>query len=598
MAKTAPVRQKRITIDRFLGVDFANAETEVDTRRSPWAPNMVADKAGYPEKRPGYTCLQSYPGPVHGMGFFQGNMLVHAGTKLYGPEKTILYSDMAERRSAFFHWEDKLYILDGSHYLVYDGVQAKEVDGFIPTTVIGREPSGGGTLFEAVNLLQPKRINSFVSDGTATEFLLDSMGIDTAEVTVWVDGEEKSEGEDYTVDREAGKVIFTQAPADSEGLDSVTIRFSKTVAGYRERLCKCTIAGSFGLGNDSRVFLTGNPEYPNTDWQSGLYDPTYFPDTGYTRLGSENTAIMGYLKQYDSMIVVKEQADDETGLFIRSAELTENSEAIFPVKEGIAGMGAVSPYAFGTLAGDPVFLSPGGVYGLDTNAVTQQRSVQLRSFFINPRLTRESSLGEAVGAVWGQFYVVCVNGHAYVANGSQTNENPMGGRGYEWYYWTDIPARVLREHDGRLYFGTDDGKVMVFSGEYADDGQAIDAIWTTPLLDGGNFMQEKNISRRGTGILTKPYARSSGEIFFSTEKSLMQVTRQYTMDLMDFDDVDFNRFSFTMQDNPRVQISPKKFRKVLQFQMGVRNCVAGEGFGVLAMMVTFSMGNMTRRKDG
>ena len=78
----------------------------------------------------------------------------------------------------------------------------------------------------------------------------------------------------------------------------------------------------------------------------------------------------------------------------------------------------------------------------------------------------------------------------------------------------------------------------------------------------------------------------------------MQVTRKYTMDLMDFDDVDFNRFSFTMQDNPRVQISPKKFRKVLQFQMGVRNCAAGEGFGVLAMMVTFSMGNMTRRKDG
>ena len=55
------------------------------------------------------------------------------------------------------------------------------------------------------------------------------------------------------------------------------------------------------------------------------------------------------------------------------------------------------------------------------------------------------------------------------------------------------------EHDGKLYFGTDDGKVMVFSGEYADDGRAIDAIWTTPLLDGGNFMQEKNISRRGNG---------------------------------------------------------------------------------------------------
>ena len=597
MAKTAPVRQKRITIDRFLGVDFANAETEVDTRRSPWAPNMVADKAGYPEKRPGYTCLQSYPGPVHSMGFFQGNMLVHAGTKLYGPEKTILYSDMAERRSAFFHWEDKLYILDGSHYLVYDGVQAKEVDGFIPTTVIGREPSGGGTLFEAVNLLQPKRINSFVSDGTATEFLLDSMGIDTAEVTVWVDGEEKSEGEDYTVDREAGKVIFTQAPADSEGLDSVTIRFSKTVTGYRERICKCTIAGSFGLGSDSRVFLTGNPEYPNTDWQSGLYDPTYFPDTGYTRLGSENTAIMGYLKQYDSMIVVKEQMDDETGLFIRSAQLTEDNEAIFPVREGIAGVGAISSHAFASIPGDQLFLSGSGVYGLDTDAVTNQRSVQLRSFFVNPRLTEEPGLSDAVGAAWGRFYIVCVNDHAYVANSEQTNTNPAGSKGYEWYYWTNIPARVLKEYNGDLYIGTADGRLLRMNDRYNDDGEAIEAIWTTPLLDGGNFMREKTISRKGTGILAKPYAKSSGEIFFTTDRSIQSITRNYTIDIFSFDDVDFNRFTFSAQDNPKVEISPKKFRKVLQFQMGVRNAVLNDGFGILAMMISFTMGNLTRRKN-
>ena len=142
-----------------------------------------------------------------------------------------------------------------------------------------------------MNLLQPKRINSFVSDGTATEFLLDSMGIDTAEVTVWVDGEKKAKEKDYTVDREAGKVIFTQAPVDSEGLDSVTIRFFKTVTGYRERICKCTIAGSFGPAATAGYFSRNR--ISNTDWQSGLYDPTYFPTRGIRGWGAKTRPSWG-----------------------------------------------------------------------------------------------------------------------------------------------------------------------------------------------------------------------------------------------------------------------------------------------------------------
>lgn len=57
--------------------------------------------------------------------------------------------------------------------------------------------------------------------------------------------------------------------------------------------------------NDTRVFLSGNPDEPDCDWQSGLYDPTYFPDTGYTRMGTDASAIVGYLKQYESQVVVK-----------------------------------------------------------------------------------------------------------------------------------------------------------------------------------------------------------------------------------------------------------------------------------------------------
>ena len=129
---------------------------------------------------------------------------------------------------------------------------------------------------------------------------------------------------------------------------------------------------------------------------------------------------------------------------------------------------------------------------------------------------------------------------------------------------------------------------------YSDDGKGIEAIWTTPLMDGGDFLRYKSISRRGTGILAKPYARSSGEIFFTTDKSLMEVTNRFHMDILDFNDIDFNRFTFNLRDDPKVCINPKKIRKVLNFQMGIRHTAPNEGFGVLGIMITYALGGVIR----
>ena len=66
MARTSPKRARYIELSNFLGVDFANEETEVDVRRSPYAPNMVADRAGRPEKRAGYKQICSFEGRING----------------------------------------------------------------------------------------------------------------------------------------------------------------------------------------------------------------------------------------------------------------------------------------------------------------------------------------------------------------------------------------------------------------------------------------------------------------------------------------------------------------------------------------------------
>lgn len=605
MATTIPKRPRTILLSSFQGVDFANVETEVKSSRSPWAPNMVADMAGRPQKRPGYKTVGSaYQGRINGIHWLGEQRVVHAGTGLYSENGTALFTGMADARSTSFVMGGKLYLLDGAHYVFFDGETAGEVAGFIPTTTQGVPPAGGGQDLERYNLLTPWRTNSFTADGTAKEYVLDAHDLDADGLTVTVGGVSKTEGTDFTVDRAAGKVTFTEAPPADGGVDSVVITFAKTVSGARQKIEKCRLCTLYGVGNDSRVFLAGNPDEPNTDWQSATYDPEYFPDQGYTKIGSDRTAIMGYLKQYDSLIIVKQTSDTDSGLFLRTAELDEAGTPIFPVKEGISGTGAASPYCFAAVPGDQLFLSEGGVYGLTSNAITGQRSVRLRSYFVNPRLIQEEGLAEAVAAVWKNFYIVCVNGSCYVADLQQVSDTPVGPS-YEWYYWNNIPARVLSAHGGKLYFGTQAGELMVFSdpeedgmAAYSDNGAAIDAMWTTPLLDGGHFMREKTICKWGTGVKTRPFTRSSGEIFFTTDKTIEEVTRSYKMDLFDFDDVDFSRFTFNSSDNPQVQISPRRFRRVLQFQMGVRNRENKEGFGILAMMISFTLGGVTRRREG
>jgi len=73
--------------ERFRGVDFSTDPALVDDTRSPWAPNMVADMGGMPEKRPGWRTVVTLEGQVNGLynAEFAGvrHLLAHVGTTLY-----------------------------------------------------------------------------------------------------------------------------------------------------------------------------------------------------------------------------------------------------------------------------------------------------------------------------------------------------------------------------------------------------------------------------------------------------------------------------------------------------------------------------------
>ena len=268
----------------FRGVDFSNRKDEVSLYRSPDALNMWKNyknsKGRCVESRPDIELVKEFADTIFGLFFYTHNnsthRIVHAGTKLYDNDKEI-FSNMAKHKSKAFIFDKLFYIKDGSKYYVYDGTTVKEVEGFIPTTSISRSPSGGGTIYQDVNLLSGIRKNSFVADGASTEYFVDTESFDSDyKVRVWVNGKELTSG--FSANVSTGKITFTTAPTEpnSVGQDNVIIQFKKTVEGYRDKIDKCTLLEVF----DNRVFFSGNPDYPNMLWHCS--SPLYlFQDTLY-----------------------------------------------------------------------------------------------------------------------------------------------------------------------------------------------------------------------------------------------------------------------------------------------------------------------------
>ena len=154
---------------KFRGVDFSSRQDEVSFYRSPDALNMWKNYKNNSgkcvETRPDLELIKEYDDAIYGIYFYEINKIlhkiVHSGTKLYDDDK-VIYNNMANNKTNFFVFNDKLYIKDSVSYLVYDGTEVKEVDGYIPTTTISKSPSGGGEIFQDINLLTDLRKNSFV----------------------------------------------------------------------------------------------------------------------------------------------------------------------------------------------------------------------------------------------------------------------------------------------------------------------------------------------------------------------------------------------------------------------------------------------------
>ena len=620
-------------IETFKGVDLNSSPNNVEIYRSPNAPNMMRDVPGKVRKRQGYEKIKTYAGKringVHILRDMEKNIrkeLIHAGTSLY-LDDAVIYEGMADARSVGRQYYGKMFIFDGKKALCYGEfeVEAEAADGeeteeekpkaymvkaledaaYVPTVIISRKPTGGGTTLEPLNLIGKKWKESFLSDGTSKVYQLTTEKLDADAVTVRImtkegEWEDKKEGTDFTVDREKGTVTFTTAPGNSPvtGYDNVEITAAKTREGYADKINKCKIMTLYGVnGGMDRMFISGNPDFPNQDWYCKMNDGFFWGDLWYSTLGQDGSEIVGYIIINDRLAAVKSDAEEGRNVILRKGDI-QNDEAVFPIIGTLSGRGALGSHAFGHLGSEPLFLTDIGIMAITAADLTGEKYSQSRSYYIDNVLTAEKNLADAFAYIWRDFYLISTgNGRVYLLDGLQKSydkNSPYSNFQYECYYWENVPARVFFEDgEGRLCFGDADGNIYRFFDDvmaqtsYNDDGAAIPARWDTPDLSGKLFYKNKNFRR--LDIVLAPAIATGVKVFAQVKGAWSEIFDSgINATFFDFDYIDFAEMNFSTDDTPRTMGGKIKIKKVDKAAFSLRNEEKDEPFGIYKFAVEYT----------
>lgn len=599
----------------FAGVDFMNDSTFVLPNRSPDALNVwknyTDEKGGCIETRPGYKKIWDFEligSAIGGMYMWSsGVAIIHQNNGLFKwnnfpnspvfpPSDTatvdVLSASMSTtQKSVYNKFKDKLYINDGTNYLYYNGTTCASVTtiAHIPTTTIGRAPSGGGEKLEDVNVLQPKRINTFCGDGTSQDYYLDTTDIDLVTKVV-VNGTTMTAVVDYSVDKPNGKISFTNPPSQAvDSVDNVSIEFKKTISGYSNRIQKCTRAVMW----DNRMFFTGNPDYPNAIFHSELNDPTYVSDLSYYEDGASDSAIKDIVVGSDVLWVFKYNDQNNNNVFYHTKMIDDEQGAVYPVKQGNVSVGCYSNAV--NYKDDILYLSLNGVEGIQTTELDSRQLIAHRSTLVDAKLINSNNYQLADFCEYKGYLLILCDGKVYLADGRQKFANQESFE-YEWYYWDISSANptLLKEYDGELYIGSSDGKIYHFEGTN-DAGEILESYWTTIMDNFGYDNKLKTTSKRGGVIKVKTIPNGLIKVARRNNKYTdYRYLTEKSLDGFDFASLDFSNLSFTTTSQSYLVFKMKE-KKINEVSLKVYSDELDKPFGLYSISLEAFVGSYIKK---
>lgn len=531
MASLSDILTRRY--NNFRGVDFTGGV--VPYYRSPDAVNMWRDYKDDDciQTRPGMELLDNFSGEIYGLFFFEKNnithVLVHVNTSLVEwtnypqtpAQVNILKSvGMKPDYSRSFVFNDTLFIMDGINYLEFDGITLSDVEGTIPYTSYYRNPDGSSnlddstdtdTVYQPINMLSDYRFNRFIADGIATDYYLDDRNLSAKSIyrvegtILDTDGIQTvvREDDDFSVDRDNGIITFTTAPsADSV----VTIKICKQVVGHANRVKQCNLMCEF----DNRIFVSGNPDFPNLVYRCQLNDPRYFADTAYQQCGVDIAPIRAIIPGNSVLWVFKEINQNSSSVYYLTPTLDEMYDKIYPAVNGSVSLGCVSTGI--NFNDDIVYFSKQGLEAIGSSSMYSEQILTHRSSMVDSKMLAESNYERVKLAEWNGYLLCLIDSNIYLADSRQMFQNGTNETEYEWYYW-ELPNNItfIKEYRGEVFIGNTSGDLFKLTGSIDETNDTnenvktennkrfydIESYWTTKKDDFDYPGYSKTTNKRG-----------------------------------------------------------------------------------------------------
>ena len=286
---------------------------------------------------------------------------------------------------------------------------------------------------------------------------------------------------------ENGKLVLFDDPVNPiDGDGNIIAKFPHYVSGYADRINKC----HFGIIYNKRLFVSGNPDYPNIDWHSSQVnssqvenydtdedrDLTYFSDLDYCKYGSENSAVKGYdIYRDGTLLVFKGKSQHEATIYTRTKQLVNASsydgtvvdegqlaEEAYPCFEvnPNGGSGAVSNYSVINFVGETLVFTRNGLKAITSKETTLNNAKYTYdvSSHINNKLLKNSDLDYVFLAQYKEKLLLRTDEGIYIGEFKLRDENSE----YEWYFCNNINAYLFFEIDDELYFSDKQGNIARF----------------------------------------------------------------------------------------------------------------------------------------
>lgn len=347
---------------------------------------------------------------------------------------------------------------------------------------------------------------------------------------------------------------------------------------------------NFTTGLANNVFIGGCSVsgYQSRVWYSAVNDPLYIPDTNFVEAGSNDTMVMGLVKVGDYLGAVKQSASTDTSVYLIYPTSFE-AETTFATKPCVAGVGALGQFCFNVLNGEPLFLSPRGVMAIEFTADEQSR-VQDRSYYVNGDLLEQPNLESAYSFVWRNMYLLAVNNHVYVLDGSQRNSwgNQKTNLVYECYYLDNVPAKCMFSYDEELWFSDFDGNICRFKNEndedpYKDEDDNVEATWSTIADDDGAIHYYKNLSKKGCLVSLLPEEGTTALVYLKKDENPLQLVKESAP----FPENEEHKL-------PASVYTKKKIKKYKRLQFIVRD-ITDKPFGIDKIVKSYTVGNYAKK---